>query len=123
MKKTRVTIVEDEIIIAMSLKQQLESEGYEIIDLIATGEDALMKIAERKPDFILMDINLRGSLDGISTMRMVQEKLSIPFAFMTGYNNQDLLESARALKPAGILLKPINISELGAIISSIMKDS
>ena len=88
MEKTKILIVEDEVIIAMEVESQLQGLGYEVTSIVNTGENAIKKAAEDKPDLILMDIRIKGELDGIDTAEVIRNKFGIPVIFSTAYLDQ-----------------------------------
>ena len=118
MSKTKVMIVEDEIIAAMALREELIQLGYDICELVASGEDAL-RIAEReKPEVVLMDICLRGEVDGIETARQIRARLGIPVIFLTGYPDEEV--KARVEGYNGWLAKPIDPIDIAEAIEKIL---
>lgn len=112
METLRILIVEDEVIIGMELTHTLESLGYQVIDAIPHGEDAIEVARTEKPDLILMDINLAGKLDGIETAKAIAEFHTCPLIFLTAYSQRDFVKRALALVPAAYLIKPCKESEL-----------
>ena len=83
MTKARILIVEDEAIIAMELESQLQSLGYEITSIVDTGVKAIEKAKTDKPDLILMDIRIKGEMDGIDTAEAIRSQFGIPVIFST----------------------------------------
>ena len=112
-------IIEDEILIAMTLRLKLIKLGYEVCQLFTSGEEALKNIEKEKPDIILMDINLEGELDGIKTAQQIKNKLNIPIIYTTGYSDRDIMERAKASEPAGYLIKPFDFEVLLQTINSV----
>ncbi|MBW1723014.1 MAG: response regulator [Deltaproteobacteria bacterium] len=108
MAKAKIMIVEDEAITAVSIRRVLMIQGYEVCELAATGEQAIERVEKERPDLVLMDILLAGSMDGIEAAREIQRRLDIPVVFLTGYHDEDLLEKTRHLKSVSFLLKPFN---------------
>ncbi|TVR84355.1 MAG: response regulator [Chitinophagaceae bacterium] len=92
-RKLRVLVVEDEMIQSLYLKKTLTALGYEVIDCITTGEDAVLSAIENKPDFITMDIQLSDDIDGIDATHEIQKKVPIPVIYITG--NTDHLHTTR----------------------------
>jgi len=115
-----ILIVEDEIIIARDLERGLKKLGYNIIHLAVTGEQALQKAQEEKPDCVLMDIILQGDMDGIDTAIKIRDSLNIPVIFITSYSDEHYLERAKLPNTFGYILKPYNIRELHASIQLAM---
>jgi PAS domain S-box-containing protein len=115
MRPSRILVVEDERIVALHLKQQLMTLGYQIV-AVASGEKALAKIVEWLPDLVLMDIHIEGRLDGIETAERIPPELQIPVIYLTAYSEETTLERAKATKPHGYLIKPYSERELHATI-------
>ncbi len=112
MNKAKILIVEDEAIIAMEIENQLESLGYEITSIADTGEKAIEDTEEDKPDLILMDIRIKGEMDGIETASRIQHKLDTPIIFLTAHAEEEKLERAKLTLPYGYLLKPVQDRDL-----------
>ena len=110
--KKRVLLVDDEPSVRTSLSDLLEFWGYEVCDLAATGEDAIKKSEAVKPDLVMMDIKLKGPIDGIESARAIKKRDNTPIIFMTGYINENLKKEAAAVQPAAYLEKPFNLDEL-----------
>jgi PAS domain S-box-containing protein len=107
MEKAKILIVEDEAIIAMEVESQLQSLGYQVTSVVDTGEKAIKKAEEEKPDLILMDIRIKGEMDGIETAEEIRNKFGIPVIFSTAYLDQERIERAKITMPFGYVLKPI----------------
>jgi PAS domain S-box-containing protein len=116
MEKAKILIVEDEVIIAMEIKNRLQNLGYEVTSIVNTGEDAIKKAEEDKPDLILMDIRIKGEMDGIDTAEIIRNKFGIPVVFSTAYLDQERIERAKITMPFGYLLKPIQERDLKVTI-------
>jgi len=112
MEKARILIVEDEAIIAMEIESQLQSLGYEITSIVDTGEKAIKKAKEDKPDIILMDIRIKGEMDGIDTAEVIRNRFGIPVIFSTAYLDEERIERAKITMPFGYVLKPIQERDL-----------
>ncbi len=104
--KTKIFIVEDEIILANNLKQQLEKLGYVVVGISGDGKDAIKRSGEINPDLILMDIVLKGELDGIEAAQEIREIYDIPFIYLTSYYDDKILERAKNTYPYGYITKP-----------------
>jgi len=79
----KIFIVEDEMIIAANISLQLSNLGYEVTGIAVRGEEAMLHIKENKPDIVLMDIQLKGNLDGIETVQLIQKEYEIPIIYLT----------------------------------------
>ncbi|KJE34398.1 diguanylate cyclase [Thalassospira sp. HJ] len=111
-----VMIVEDERIIALHLRKQLEKLGYERTSAHTRGEDALAAINEDPPDIILMDIRIDGDIDGIETAAGIPANLMIPVIYLSAHSEDATLARAQKTRPYGYLIKPFSDRELHATI-------
>ena len=111
-----ILIVEDDTLIGADISATLIALGYQTIGPIASGEEALVKIAKLTPDFILMDINLAGALDGIQTAEKLQSMVNIPLVFLSALNDEATLQRAKITNPYGYLIKPYEARELRTTI-------
>jgi PAS domain S-box-containing protein len=116
MAREKILIVEDENIVAMDIKKRVEDLGYAVPHMAATGEDAIRKAEEIPPDLILMDIKLKGDMDGIEAAEKIREQFCIPFVYLTAYADEDTLDRAKRTKPFGYIMKPVNDMELRSSI-------
>jgi len=112
MHNTRILIVEDEAIIAMEIESQLQSLGHEVTSIVDTGEKAIEKAEADKPDLILMDIRIKGEMDGIDAAEVIRNQFGIPVIFSTAYLDEERIERAKITMPFGYVLKPIKEREL-----------
>ena len=117
-QKAKILIVEDDALAAISLQDILEKRGYQVCELVASGEEAIKSTDKEQPDVVLMDIRLVGEMDGIEASREIRSFSEAAIIFVTGYQDKDVRERAEKLKPAAYLLKPINIYKLESIIDS-----
>jgi len=109
---SKILVVEDEMIISMEIKQKLISMGYVVTGQAITGESAIQKAGETQPDIVLMDIRLKGEMDGIAAARRIIELYDLPIIFLTAHSDKATLESAISVSPSGYLLKPFKEREL-----------
>ncbi len=116
MEKAKILIVEDEAIIAMEVESQLQSLGYEITSIVDTGEKAIKKAEEDRPDIILMDIRIKGEMDGIDAAEEIRSRFGIPVIFSTAYLDEERIERAKITMPFGYVLKPIQERDLKVTI-------
>jgi PAS domain S-box-containing protein len=105
-------VVEDEKIIASDISYSLEILGYHVVAAVAYGEEAVPRALELRPDLILMDIRLKGEMDGISAARQIQAHLDIPVVYLTAMTDEQTLQRAKVTEPFGYLLKPFDDQEL-----------
>ncbi len=111
-KPIRILVVEDESIVAMDLKNSLQVLGYEVVGTVCCGEDAIAKAMESRPDLMLMDIMLKGEMDGIQAAEAIHEHLDIPVIFLTACADDVTLQRAKITGPFGYLIKPFEEWEL-----------
>ena len=116
MKKPRILVVEDDRIIARSLRMILEQSGYEVTAVASTGQAAIREANETKPDLILMDIILDDEMDGIEATRVIRSHLNIPVIYLTAYSDHATRERADETQPFGYLSKPIMRDDLRRIV-------
>jgi PAS domain S-box-containing protein len=112
----RILIVEDQRLIAADLEQTLKRLGYEIVGSVSTGEEAVETALQQHPDLALMDIRLRGPMDGIEAANVIRQQSDMPVVYLTGYADEDTLRRAMITGPLGYILKPFNERELTAAI-------
>lgn len=108
----KILIVEDEMLIAANLAMHLETFGYEIIGMIPRGEDAVAAIKANKPDLVLMDINLKGEIDGIETAIQMQAICPMPIIYLTANSDDAHFERAKGTNPYAFLSKPFKKLDL-----------
>lgn len=112
----KIFIVEDEIIAAESLMIDLTQLGYEVIGKSNNGEKALLEIQKTNPDLVLMDINLKGNMDGIKLTEELAKITSIPVIYLTAYSNEEILSRAANTFPYGYIVKPYKKEDLSTTI-------
>ncbi len=105
-------IVEDEWIIANDIKNSLVDFGYRIAAMAVTGEEAIDLVEKEQPDIILMDIILRGEMNGVQAAEKIREQHDIPIIYLTAYDNQFLVDKAKQTDHSGYLIKPYKDNEL-----------
>jgi signal transduction histidine kinase len=110
--KTKVLIVEDEAIVAADLANKLEHLGYRVTGSVPSGADAIAIAGKERPDIVLMDIRLRGPLDGIETAERLRHAHAIPVVYVTAHSDPDTLTKALGTDPFGYILKPFIDREL-----------
>src|SRR2546421_331426 len=99
MGSAHILIVEDEKIVARGLQRDLEGMGYTVPAIAASGEEALHRVAERPPDLVLMDVILKGGLDGIETSRQLRDRYRVPVIYLSAYEDDQTLRRARETEP------------------------
>jgi PAS domain S-box-containing protein len=119
--KIQILVVEDERIIALNLQESLLSLGYTVVAIVASGEQAIEKTMQLRPDLVLMDIRLKGDIDGIEAARQIWERFSIPVIYVTGHSDRSTLERAKITAPFGYILKPLKEQELSVTIETALR--
>ena len=112
MEKVRILVVEDEIVVAMSLVEMLEELGYEVCDTAIGYSEALEVLEAEQPDLALLDITLGGARDGIDLASTIRERYEMPLIFLTSHHDKATVERAKAVKPNGYLVKPFKVEDL-----------
>ena len=112
MATVKILIVEDEGIIAKDIQLRLLHMGYEVPAPVATGKAAIQKAEEIHPDLILMDIVLKGDMDGIQAVSRIHERFDIPVIYLTANSDAPTVERAKTTAPYGFLLKPFKDVEV-----------
>jgi PAS domain S-box-containing protein len=107
-----VLIVEDEVAVGNVVRKQLNRKGFDVLEVVSTGEAAIQAVRDECPDVVLMDIHLAGDMDGIDAAKKVQGEFDVPVIYLTGDAMDDTVEEAREAQAYGYLLKPINDREL-----------
>jgi len=112
MSKVNILVVEDEGIVAKDIQNSVERLGYAVPAIALSGEDAINKAMKIRPDLVLMDIMLRGKIDGIEAVNKIREHLDIPVVYLTAYADKHTLERAKITEPFSYILKPFDEREL-----------
>lgn len=108
----RIFIVEDDVLASEQICEFIEEAGYEVAGKADNGADALKQIRQTSPDLVLMDIRLRGAMDGIDIAGNLSASSQIPVIYLTAYSDADIVERAKLTLPYGYLLKPFTRNEL-----------
>jgi len=116
-----VLIVEDDDIIARVEEWRLKNLGYEVSGRARTGAEAMELVGKSKPDLVLMDINLKGDIDGIETAKLIKKGFNIPVIYVTSHSDGPTLERAKATRPDGFINKPFDDKDLRVAIELAMK--
>jgi len=115
-----ILIVEDEAVLAMVYLQQLRELGYQDVGLAFSGKDALAAVERGRPKLILLDIKLRGNMDGIGVAEIIRCRNTVPIVYITAYSDAETLRRAWRTDPVCILGKIGDNSELSRVVSTIM---
>ncbi len=114
--KARIVVVEDEKLVAIAIEKSLKAMGYDVPLSTPVGEEAVRKVGEIEPDLVLMDIRLKGSLDGVEAADRIRTSYHIPVIFLTAYADEPTLERAKITEPFGYILKPFEEKSLQASV-------
>lgn len=112
METKKVLIVEDELIISMLIERMVTNLGHEVVDKVISGEEAIAAAEEHDPDIILMDIRLKGEIDGIEAMSKIRETKNVPVIYISGNTDKLHKEKIDSGEYIEFLTKPITFSEL-----------
>lgn len=112
MAKTNVLVVEDESIVSKDIQHSLKKLGYNVVGASATGEKAIELARSENPDIVLMDIMLKGEMNGIETAEVIRREMSIPVVFLTAYADESTLSKAKITEPYGYIIKPFKEIDL-----------
>lgn len=116
MAAPQILVVEDSSIIARDIQRILRKLGYAVPSLAYSGKQALAAAEENRPDLVLMDIVLKGDMDGIETAALLRERFNIPVVYLTAYADESTLQRAKITEPFGYVLKPFQERELHVAI-------
>lgn len=112
MSKTNILVVEDESIVSKDIQHSLNKLGYNVVGAASTGEKALELARSERPDIVLMDIMLKGDMNGIETAEIIRNELSVPVVFLTAYADESTLSKAKITEPYGYIIKPFKEIDL-----------
>lgn len=116
MSPIKILVVEDEIIVAEDIAGRLKKMGYAVTATVPSGEEAIAKVAENQPDLVLMDIVLKGDMDGITAAEKIRINTNVPTVFLTAYADEKTLQRAKLTDPFGYLVKPFQQQDLRVTI-------
>ncbi len=116
MNPIQILLAEDELMIAEDIQINLEELGYHVVQIVTSGEEAVASAAKLHPDIVLMDIMLKGEMDGIHAAQLIRSQHNIPVVYLTSYSDKETLERAKITEPFGFILKPFHIDGLQSTI-------
>lgn len=116
MKDIKILIVEDEQIVSKFMEKQLTGAGYVVAGCVSTGEEAIERVSTLKPDIVLMDIKIMGSMDGIETADYLRKNYHVPIIFLTSLSDDESFQRAKKTEPFGYLIKPIDLKEFHRVV-------
>ena len=120
-RNPKIMIVEDENIIALDIRSIVEQLGYMVSAIVSSGEESIRKASKIKPDLVLMDVKLKGSLDGVSAGEKIYKQFQIPIVYLTAYSDIDTINRIKNGKngeKSTMINKPFDEGELQAIIDN-----
>ncbi len=112
----RILVVEDELIIAAHIAAMLEDLGHHVVAMVATGAEAVSRMSSDNPDLVLMDVALRGKMNGIEAAKQIRRSHRVPIAFMTAYSAEELARQYEEPESLHCISKPVTEDKLQAII-------
>jgi DNA-binding LytR/AlgR family response regulator len=112
MSKINILVVEDESIVSKDIQHSLNKLGYNVVGAASTGEKALELARSERPDIVLMDIMLKGQMNGIDTAEIIRSEMAIPVVFLTAYADESTLSKAKVTEPYGYIIKPFKEIDL-----------
>jgi DNA-binding NarL/FixJ family response regulator len=119
-RQEKILVVEDDTIIAITIEGRLKQFGYRVVGRASTAKDAIAKTIEFEPDLVLMDIHLKGPVDGIEAAETIYGIHNIPVVYLTAFSDENTLERAQKTSPFGYIVKPFSDSTLKTTIKLAM---
>ncbi len=116
MAKKRIMVVEDEGITAMRIQRSMEDMGYTVTSIVISGEEAIEKAEEDKPDLVVMDILLSGKMNGIEAAGKINSRFNIPVVYLTAYSDEKMIKTIKKTEPLGYIIKPFDERELRIVV-------
>ena len=117
----KILIAEDEAIFALSMQRALTRSGYDVCDLVSTGEKAVERVRQEKPDLVVMDVILNGKVNGLEAAIQIRSGSDIPIVFVTGYEEGKLIEQIKTVTSSSYLIKPIGPKVLESAIAQALQ--
>ena len=118
-----VLIVEDEAIVAMDLKQRVESNGYQVVGVVDSAEQAITLAEDTLPDLVLMDVQLSGEMDGIGAADLIRTRFKIPVIFLTAFSDHGNVDRAVESEAFGYIVKPVEERDLLIVMQFTLEKS
>jgi DNA-binding NarL/FixJ family response regulator len=122
MNRKSVLIIEDEMIHGMLLRSSIENSGYRVVDVISRGEDAVIAALDHRPDLIISDILLKGTITGVEAIEQILNHVTVPFIFLTAINDSRIMDKATDTSPSAIINKPYDMKMLMETIDSLLNN-
>lgn len=115
----KILVVEDDYILSLVQVKFIQKMGYNVVSAVTNGPDAIEAVKTLSPDIIIMDVRIDGDMDGVDTMAEIRKFSNIPVIYLTGNSEYALMERVKETDMKGFFVKPINYSELEALLKSI----
>ena len=122
MQTTKILLVEDEVIIRLSMETSLKAIGYEV-STAGSGKGAVEKALNSHPDLILMDIRLGNDINGLEAAEKIRENMKVPIIFLTGYSDSETIEKIELMEQKNHVSKPFKMQNMEALIQNMLKNS
>ena len=116
MRKTKILVVEDEIIVARDIRNMLLGLGYEVTAVVSGARTAIQKTHETNPDLVLMDVMLHGEVTGVEAAERIYTQFNVPVVYLTAYADSKTVQLAKKTEPFGYIIKPFEERELQTTI-------
>ena len=121
MEKNKIAVIEDEGIVAMDISKCLSLLGYEVVLVSDSGEKALSEMENTEVNLVLMDVELKGNLNGLETAKIIKEKYGTPVVFLTAFEDEATLDRISKLSSEGFLVKPFEDEQLKLTVEKVLK--
>jgi two-component system, response regulator PdtaR len=121
MSGEKILLVEDDDVIAKVADWRLKKLGYTVCGRATNAAEAMELVVNTKPDIVLMDINIKGDVDGIETAKMIRKGFNIPVVYVTSHSDGPTLERAKETRPDGFIVKPFDDEDLRVAIELALK--
>ncbi len=122
MSQASILIVEDDAIIARSISVILKNRGYDVVNYVASGEEALQQAECCQPNLVLMDIKLAGELDGIQTAQQMRNKIETVIIYLTAHADPETMNRAQSTQPLYFIVKPFGVTQLCEAVEMALKE-
>lgn len=119
--KAKILVVEDQTIVALNIKNRLKNLGYAVPCTVVSGEEAIREIEVTNVDLVLMDIMLKGDMDGIEAAQIIKSRFGIPVIYLTACTDIETFERAKLTEPEGYISKPFKEEDLYSIIETALQ--
>jgi CheY-like chemotaxis protein len=122
-QKAKMLVIEDDSIMGMEMKEVLEGFGYEVTDIVSSGDAAVKAVKSSRPDLVLMDIRLKGDMSGIEAARRMRAFTSAPITFLTGYRSEGVSKQVQEISGTYLLTKPVDFDKLNITLQAALSSA